>query len=67
MTRLVLAALALTILAGCGIKGGLDRPDPMWNRDDAIAEECRRQAEEGPIASRDPRCAEHEARQQQPQ
>jgi predicted small lipoprotein YifL len=38
-----LAALAL--LAGCGIKGGLERPNPMWNADSARAAEAQRRDE----------------------
>lgn len=71
MMRLVVGApmafLALTLLAGCGIKGGLERPDPMWNSDEAIARECARAEAErarNPRAPIDPRC---EARQQAPQ
>jgi hypothetical protein len=30
MTRAALALLALTLLAGCGIKSGLERPGPLW-------------------------------------
>jgi hypothetical protein len=30
MTRAALALLALTLLAGCGITGGLERPGPLW-------------------------------------
>jgi predicted small lipoprotein YifL len=30
MIRIALSLLALSILAGCGIKGGLERPGPMW-------------------------------------
>jgi predicted small lipoprotein YifL len=68
MTRLVLATLALAMLAGCGIKGGLERPDPLWNSDEAIAAECRRQAEENvPPSRRDPRCAGRETGAQTPQ
>lgn len=67
MMRLVVSALALSLLAGCGIKGGLERPDPMWNREEAIARECARAEAErarNPRVEIDPRC---EARQQTPQ
>ncbi len=30
MTRLILGVLALALLSGCGIKGDLQRPGPMW-------------------------------------
>ena len=46
MKRIALSLLALSLLAGCGIKGGLDRPDPMWNSDEAIAREQSRLEEE---------------------
>lgn len=45
MKRLALLSL-LAMLAGCGISGGLERPDPMWNRDTAQAAEHRREEEE---------------------
>ena len=59
MMRLVIGALALSLLAGCGIKSGLDRPDPMWNSDEVIAEECARQRaarQHDPRAEVDRRC-----------
>lgn len=56
MMRLVLSALALSVLAGCGIKGDLERPDPLWGSREAIARECARQAERG--EPQDARCAE---------
>ena len=46
MMRIALSLLALSILAGCGIKGGLDRPSPMWSSDEAIAREQARLEEE---------------------
>jgi uncharacterized lipoprotein len=67
MMRLVVCALALTLLAGCGIRSGLERPDPLWNSEEAIARECARAEAErasNPRARIDPRC---EARQQAPQ
>lgn len=39
MKRLALGLMALALLAGCGVKSGLERPDPMWNREEAIARE----------------------------
>jgi predicted small lipoprotein YifL len=39
MKRLALALIGLALLSGCGIKGGLERPEPMWNRDGAVARE----------------------------
>ena len=46
MKRIALSLLALSLLAGCGIKGGLDRPSPMWNNEEAIAREQARLEEE---------------------
>ena len=57
MTRLVLSLGALALLSACGIKGGLDRPDPLWNSDEAIRRECARQAENN--EPQDARCAEY--------
>ena len=65
MTRLVLSLSALALLAGCGIPGGLDRPDPMWGSEQAIAHECTRELRRG--ETRDPRCAEPEQAPQQQQ
>jgi predicted small lipoprotein YifL len=45
MSRIILGLVALTLVSACGVKGGLDRPDPLWNSDDAIRHECRRQIE----------------------
>ena len=41
MKRL-LALTALVLLAGCGIKSGLERPDPMWGSASARAAEAER-------------------------
>ena len=30
MTRAALALFALALLAGCGLRGSLERPPPMW-------------------------------------
>ena len=35
LTRLVLLGTALTLLAGCGLRGGLERPDPIWDAPNA--------------------------------
>lgn len=67
MTRLVFGALALTLLAGCGIRSGLERPGPMWNSEETIARECARQRAEqanNPRVRLDPRCTQG---QQSPQ
>jgi len=62
MIRLVMGFAALALVSGCGIPGELERPDPIWGSEQAIARECARQLERG--ETRDPRCAQ---RQQQPQ
>lgn len=62
MKRFILSLSALAMLAGCGIPGGLERPDPMWGSEDALAHECTREMRRG--ETRDPRCA---AREQAPQ
>jgi hypothetical protein len=36
----VLALAALSLVSACGIKGDLDRPDPLWNSEAAIRREC---------------------------
>jgi predicted small lipoprotein YifL len=43
MSRLLLGLAALTLVSACGVKGGLDRPDPLWNSEDAMRRECQRQ------------------------
>ena len=42
-----------------GIKGDLERPDPLWNSEDAIRRECRRQAENN--EPQDARCAQYQS------
>ncbi|HRP10785.1 MAG TPA: hypothetical protein PLK37_07120 [Terricaulis sp.] len=63
MSRLVFSLSALALLAGCGIPGGLERPDPMWGSDEALDYECTRELGRG--ERRDPRCAERQAPQPQ--
>ncbi len=47
---------ALLLLAGCGIKSGLERPDPMWNAESArAADEERRDQARAARAERDAR------------
>jgi predicted small lipoprotein YifL len=58
MSRLVLAAGALVLLGACGIKGDLDRPDPLWNSEDAIRRECQRQIDNN--EPQDARCARYQ-------
>lgn len=55
MKRLTILAAALA-LAGCGIKTGLERPDPLWNADEARAQQAAQSAErEAARAERDAR------------
>jgi len=58
MSRVILGFLALTMLSACGVKGSLDRPDPLWNSDDAIRRECQRQIENN--EEQDVRCAQYQ-------
>jgi len=58
MIRLVLVIAALGVLSGCGVRGGLQRADPLWNADEAIARECARQRAAG--EELDPRCPENQ-------
>lgn len=59
MTRIVLGLVALGLLSGCGIKGDLQRPDPMWNSESTIRHECAyRMAHNQPL---DPRCAQYQS------
>jgi len=39
MKRLAIAVLAVSMLAACGVKSSPQRPDPMWNREDALRRE----------------------------
>lgn len=39
MTRIVLGVLAFALLSGCGIRGDLQRPGPMWGDAPAATEE----------------------------
>jgi len=55
MSRIILGLVALTLLSACGIKGDLDRPDPLWNREEAIRRECAEQAARN--QPQDARCA----------
>jgi hypothetical protein len=62
MRRFVLPALALagaTLISSCGVQGGLERPDPLWNREEAIRRECQRQADNN--EPQDARCAEYQS------
>jgi len=43
MIRLFLGFAALALVSSCGIKSGLERPDPLWNAQSAIEHDCARQ------------------------
>jgi hypothetical protein len=58
MSRLMLGLAALTLLSACGVKGGLDRPDPLWNSEEAIRAECAEQIENNETP--DARCAQYQ-------
>lgn len=58
MKRTMLVLAALTLLSACGVRGDLERPDPLWNSDEAIRRECAARAERN--EPRDPRCAQYE-------
>jgi predicted small lipoprotein YifL len=59
MSRIILALAALTMISACGVRGDLDRPDPLWNSEDAIRRECQRQLENN--ETQDPRCAQYQS------
>ena len=42
MSRLFLGFAALALVSACGIKSGLERPDPLWNTQSAIEHDCAR-------------------------
>ncbi|PZO51962.1 MAG: argininosuccinate lyase [Alphaproteobacteria bacterium] len=58
MSRVILSLLALTMLSACGVKGSLDRPDPLWNSDDVIRRDCQRQIDNN--EEPDARCAQYQ-------
>ena len=58
MSRLVLGFVALAVLSACGVKGDLERPDPLWNSEEAVRAECQRRAENNEEA--DPRCERYQ-------
>jgi len=64
MSRLLLALAALTAVSACGIKGDLDRPDPLWGSADAIRRECQRQIDENEDV--DTRCEQYRTGAQTP-
>lgn len=58
MSRLLLALAALTAVSACGIKGDLERPDPMWNSEEAIRRDCQRQIDNN--EEPDARCSQYQ-------
>jgi predicted small lipoprotein YifL len=64
MSRLLLVLAALTALSACGIKGDLDRPDPLWGSEDAIRRECQRQIDNNEEV--DSRCQQYQTGVQRP-
>jgi predicted small lipoprotein YifL len=59
MSRIALSLVALAMLSACGIKGDMERPDPLWNREEAIRRDCERQAANN--EPQDPRCAQYQS------
>lgn len=55
----LLALAALAFVSACGVKGDLDRPDPLWNSEEAIRRECARQLENN--ERQDPRCGQYQS------
>jgi predicted small lipoprotein YifL len=71
MMRLAVGLAALVLVSACGIKGDLERPDPMWNAPAAIRHDCRRQREynethPGHQQPLDPRCTQNDGAQPAP-
>jgi predicted small lipoprotein YifL len=58
MSRLLLGLVALTLVSACGVKGDLERPDPLWNSTDAIRRECQRQIDNN--EEPDARCSQYQ-------
>lgn len=60
MSRILLAACALSLLAACGLRGDLERPAPMWGEtreryeQDATAARAEAEAEDEANAENDP-------------
>lgn len=59
MNRIILALAAVVTLSACGVRGDLERPDPLWNSEEAIRRECQRQLERN--ERQDPRCAQYQS------
>jgi len=59
MKRVLVGLGMLMLVSACGVKGDLNRPDPVWNSDEAIRRECERQAENN--ERQDPRCAQYQS------
>lgn len=59
MSRLILAAMALSLLGACGVRGDLERPPPLWGEEreryeQQQREEAARRAEEALPAESQP-------------
>lgn len=58
MSRILFAACALSLLGGCGLRGDLERPAPMWGeareRYDQAAQPAEQAEDEEPNAENDP-------------
>lgn len=46
MMRFAAALLCVGLLAGCGVRGGLERPAPLWGSPDESALESQERAAE---------------------
>lgn len=58
MIRCVLGLAMLVLVTACGVKGDLERPQPLWNREEAIRRQCREQIERNqPV---DARCSQYQ-------
>jgi hypothetical protein len=58
MSRLLFGLAVLTLVSACGVKGDLERPDPLWNSTDAIRRECQRQIDNN--EEPDARCSQYQ-------
>jgi predicted small lipoprotein YifL len=58
MSRLLFSLAVLTLVSACGVKGDLERPDPLWNSTDAIRRECQRQIDNN--EEPDARCSQYQ-------
>lgn len=53
MTGLIACALAALALAGCGVRGGLERPAPLWGAPDAAQADPESEGDEEEIEDED--------------